>query len=154
LESILEIAEGFGEIRDLLSRFDTLSATNAELQERSHLAQDKHEAERVAFVSRTEEKNTTILNMNNTIALLKMKLEDIEAQSSRWQSAIETSMRTATEKSLQVGQICMATNNLFNLVKIHLNNRVTHTADTLNQLDKIQQFLIDLSEIIQSDLSK
>lgn len=40
-----------------------------------------------------------------------------------------------------------ATANLFFLIKSHLNNRLSTTTDTLAQLDRIQQFIIDLSEI-------
>ncbi|KAJ3285273.1 hypothetical protein HK104_009578, partial [Borealophlyctis nickersoniae] len=40
-----------------------------------------------------------------------------------------------------------ATNNLFNLVKAHLNNRLNNTNDTLTQLEKIQQFILDLTQI-------
>ncbi|KAI9176031.1 hypothetical protein H9P43_006395 [Blastocladiella emersonii ATCC 22665] len=151
LESILEVAEGFSEIRDLLSRFDTLSMTNAELVDRARVAQDRNEAERQAFQARGEEKNTTILNLNNTIATLKLRLEELEARSAAWQLAIERSMHGARQKSLELGQVRMATNNLFNLVKLHLNNRVTSTTKALDQLDKIQQFILDLSEIIQLD---
>ncbi|ORZ30915.1 hypothetical protein BCR44DRAFT_1443682 [Catenaria anguillulae PL171] len=45
LESILEISEGFSEIRDLLSRHDTLAATNTELTERLRVAQERNEAD-------------------------------------------------------------------------------------------------------------
>lgn len=41
----------------------------------------------------------------------------------------------------------MATNNLFNVVKSHLNNRMNNTTDTILQLDKIGQFIADLNEI-------
>ncbi|KNE61324.1 hypothetical protein AMAG_07061 [Allomyces macrogynus ATCC 38327] len=154
LESILEVSDGFAEIRDLLSRHDTLTATNAELSERARAAQDRTEVERLAFQVRTEESNTRILNMNNAIAALKVRYEELEAKSSQWQAAIESSMRNATQKSLELGQIRMASHNLFNLVKLHLNNRVTSTADTLAQLDKIQQFILDLTAIIGGDLVK
>lgn len=40
-----------------------------------------------------------------------------------------------------------ATSNLFSLVKSHLNNRLANTNDTLSQLDKIQQFILDLNVI-------
>ncbi|KAL7750593.1 hypothetical protein RI367_003935 [Sorochytrium milnesiophthora] len=147
LESVLETSDGFSEVKDLLARYDTLSATNAELLERSRIVQEKNEADRVAFVALQEEKNNEILDCNNQIALLKARLEEVKGQVVRWQSVCETEMKTATEKSLEVGQIKMATHNLFNLVKSHLNNRLNATHDTVTQLDKIQQFILDLSAI-------
>jgi hypothetical protein len=41
----------------------------------------------------------------------------------------------------------MAINNLFNVVKSHLNNRMNGTTDTILQLEKIGQFITDLNEI-------
>ncbi len=41
----------------------------------------------------------------------------------------------------------MATNNLFQIVKQHLNNRMNSTTETLTQLDKIGQFVEDLNQI-------
>jgi len=38
-----------------------------------------------------------------------------------------------------------ATNNLFNLVRMNLNNRIRYTSDTNTQLEKIQQFIVGSS---------
>jgi hypothetical protein len=46
-----------------------------------------------------------------------------------------------------------ATNNLFNIVKAHLNNRMSHTNETIEQLDRIQQFILDL-EAIRTEMLK
>ncbi|KNC98287.1 uncharacterized protein SPPG_09394 [Spizellomyces punctatus DAOM BR117] len=147
LESVLENVEEFGEVKDIIGRFDTLAATNAELLDRAREAQDRTEKDRMAFLHSTEEKNTTILNYNNDIAKLQTKLEELQFRSAKWQSECDQTMNNATQKSLLLGQIKMATNNLFNLVKSHLNNRLNTTNDTLVQLDKIQQFILDLSAI-------
>jgi hypothetical protein len=40
-----------------------------------------------------------------------------------------------------------ATNNLFLIVKTHVNNRLNATTGTLSQLDKIGQFIVDLTQI-------
>ncbi|KAJ3189118.1 Cilia- and flagella-associated protein 73 [Gaertneriomyces sp. JEL0708] len=147
MESVLESVEEFGETKDILARYDTLAATNQELLQRAREAQDKTESDRLAFMHATEEKNNLILNYNNDIARLQTKLEELQLNSARWQAECDHTMNNATQKSLLLGQIKMATNNLFNLVKVHLNNRLNPTNDTLVQLDKIQQFIVDLSEI-------
>ncbi|KAJ3048948.1 Cilia- and flagella-associated protein 73 [Rhizophlyctis rosea] len=147
LESVLESVEEFGEVKDIIARFDTLAATNAELMERAREAQEKTERDRVVFLHETEEKNNVILNYNNEIAKLQTKLEESQSRSARCQAEWDLTMKNASQKSLLLGQVKMATNNLFNLVKSHLNNRVGGTTDTLTQLDKIQQFILDLTEI-------
>jgi hypothetical protein len=54
LENILESTTEYLEIRDILSRYDTLAATNAELIDRARIAQEKTEADRMAFLVATE----------------------------------------------------------------------------------------------------
>ncbi len=56
MEAILALSNGeeFGEVKDIIARYDTLSATNQELIERAHDAQDKTEEERLAFTKAIE----------------------------------------------------------------------------------------------------
>jgi hypothetical protein len=55
MESILALGtEEFGEIKDIIARFDTLAATNNELIERSRLAQERTESDRMAFTKSVE----------------------------------------------------------------------------------------------------
>jgi uncharacterized LabA/DUF88 family protein len=42
----------------------------------------------------------------------------------------------------------MATNNLFLLVKNHFHTRLGNTTDTVTQLKKIQQAILDMKEIV------
>eukprot|EP00842_Homolaphlyctis_polyrhiza_P004954 jgi/Hompol1/545/HPOL_004240-RA len=147
LEGVLESGDEFAEIKDIISRFDTLSATNAELIERARNAQERTERDRQAFLASSEEKNNIILNINNEIARLQSKLEETQSRSTKWQSELDQTLKNATQKSLLLGQVKMATNNLFNVVKSHLNNRLNSTTDTLAQLDKIGQFIVDLNQI-------
>ncbi|KAI8919546.1 hypothetical protein BC831DRAFT_481471 [Entophlyctis helioformis] len=147
LEGVLESGDEFAEIKDIISRYDTLSATNGELIERARNAQEKTEKDRQAFLASSEEKNNVILNRNNEIARLQTKLEEMQSRSAKWQSELDQTLKNATQKSLLLGQVKMATNNLFNVVKSHLNNRLNSTTDTLAQLDKIGQFIVDLTQI-------
>ncbi|KAJ3191374.1 Cilia- and flagella-associated protein 73 [Irineochytrium annulatum] len=150
LEMVLESVEEFGEVKDIIARYDTLSATNAELLERAREAQERTEKDRLSFVTSTEEKNNIILNFNNEIAKLQTRLEETQFRSGKWQSEWDQTLKNATSKSLLIGQIKMATNNLFNLVKVHLSSRLPNSTETLTQLDKIQQFITDLSSITES----
>lgn len=147
LELVIEAVEDFGEVKDIIARYDTLIATNSELVERSREAQERSEQQRASLGARTEEKNNVILAYNNEMADLQTDLEEIQQKSAKWQAEWDLTVKNATQKSLLLGQIKMATNNLFNIVKSHLNNRLNNTTDTPLQLEKIQQFMLDLSEI-------
>lgn len=75
------------------------------------------------------------------------KLDEYKKESIRKQMELEKVVRNATSKSLMLGQIKMATNNLFSTIKGHLNNRLNSTSDTLAQLDALGFFITDLTEI-------
>ncbi|XJO77382.1 hypothetical protein BDV3_001970 [Batrachochytrium dendrobatidis] len=154
LEGVLENGDEFAEIKDIISRFDTLSATNTELIDRARAAQEKTEKDRQDFLAFSEGKNNVILNRNNEIARLQTKLEEAQSKGSKWQLELDQTLKNATQKSLLLGQVKMATNNLFNVVKLHLDNRLNSTSDTLSQLDKIGQFIVDLNQITLDAQSK
>lgn len=150
LESLLENNSEYVEVKDIISRFDTLSATNSELLDRSRSAQERTEQDRQSFAITLEEKNNMILNCNNQIAKLQAKLEDRKHASAKYQAELDKILKNASQKSLFLGQVKMATNNLFFIVKNHLNSRLNSTSDTLTQLDKVGQFIVDLNQIILS----
>ncbi|ORX60920.1 hypothetical protein BCR36DRAFT_407918 [Piromyces finnis] len=144
-ESILENETEFLEPNDIISRYDTLKATNTDLIMKLRVTQDKIEETQLLFSRNSEEQNNIILNYNNDIAKLQSKLEEYQQRTAKWQSEWDKILNTATEKSLLLGQTKMATNNLFNLVRMNLDNRVRYTSDTNAQLDKIQQFIVGSS---------
>lgn len=146
MDSVLEITEEFGEIRELVARHDTLAATNEDLKERQRQNLEQLEGYRVALVKFTEEKNNDILNYNNQLANLQTKLEKEIERAMKWDSHWNSIMSKAAKKTLLLGQIKMATHNLFNLVNKHLQMRLDHQ-NTVPQLEKIQEFIQDLSEI-------
>lgn len=70
LEKVLESAEEFQEIREVIARYDTLTATHQDLLERETKNQEKYETEKGRLVKFTEEKNNEILNYNNQVRCL------------------------------------------------------------------------------------
>ena len=58
LESLLENNSEYVEVKDIISRFDTLAATNAELLDRSRIAQEKTESDRQSFAITLEVRRT------------------------------------------------------------------------------------------------
>lgn len=103
----MESAGDFGEVKDLIARYATLSATNAELLERARDAQERTERDRNSFLLSTEEKNNTLLNYNNIIAKLQTRLEEGQRKSAKRQGEWEQTLRGATQKTLLHGQIKM-----------------------------------------------
>ncbi|RMX56324.1 hypothetical protein pdam_00019253 [Pocillopora damicornis] len=141
LEKVLESAEEFQEIREVIARYDTLTATHQDLLERETKNQEKYEKEKGRLVKFTEEKNNEILNYNN-----QTQLERAQSVAVKWESQWTHIQNTAAKKTLLLGRIKMATHNLFMLVNRHLkqNTVIEHTE---KQLEKIQVFIQDLTQI-------
>ncbi|KAI8903214.1 hypothetical protein EDD86DRAFT_233305 [Gorgonomyces haynaldii] len=136
LESVLEHSQDFDEIKDIISRYDTLAASNQELLERSRHAQEKTHLLRLQFQNQTQ------------IARLQAKLEESVLKTQRHQQELDQFLMHQSQKSLELGQVKMAISNLFMVVRNHLNGRL-QGGDIRNMLDKIGQFLVDMTAITQ-----
>ncbi|KXJ27520.1 coiled-coil domain-containing protein 42 homolog [Exaiptasia diaphana] len=146
LEKVLECAEEFQEIREIIARYDTLTATHQDLLERETKNQEKYEKEKGRLVKFTEEKNNEILSYNNQLANLQTQLEKAQSLAVKWESQWTHIKNTAAKKTLLLGRIKMATHNLFMLVNRHLG-QTGAIEQTEKQLEKIQVFIQDLTQI-------
>ncbi|XP_065831494.1 coiled-coil domain-containing protein 42 homolog [Oscarella lobularis] len=150
LDRVIESAEDFSEIREVIARHDTLVMTHRDLLVNEHENQDAIESERARLAKFTEEKNNEILNYNNRLAHLQTKLEETKSRAVKWESQWTHIQNTAATKTLVLGQINMATHNLYVLVNKYLGKKVERgdtSVPTLAQLDKIQVCIQDLTEI-------
>ena len=106
------------------------------------------------------------LNHNNEIAQLQAYLEDIQLKNAKLEFESTQAFKTASQRTLLLGQLKMyifkkrwqsemnkvrATQNLFQIVKSHLNHRLSHSNDPIAQLERISQFIVDL-EAIQTEM--
>ncbi|XP_038060781.1 coiled-coil domain-containing protein 42 homolog [Patiria miniata] len=146
LERTLEAAEEFHEIREIIARYETLVATHTDLLDKSHKTQDAVEREKASLVKFTEEKNNEILHYNNKLAKLQTRLDRAQSEAVKWESQWTHIKNTAAKKTLLLGRIKMATHNLFQLVNKHLKQQ-TVAEDTADQLNRIQMFIMDLTQI-------
>jgi len=149
MERVQESTDEFSEIRDIIGRYDTLVATHLDLLERDQINQDAIENEKARLVRFTEEKNNEILNCNNYLAELQTRLDQAQSKAVKWESKWAHIQNTAAKKTLLLGRIKIASHNLFQLVNKHLKQQgpAVNTDDTSSQLDKIQVFIQDLSQI-------
>ena len=146
LERVLEIAEEFSEIRDAIARYDTLVATNEDLLETQRNNQDENERLRTHLLKYTEDKNNEVLNYNNQLATMQTQLEEAQSKAFKWETQWNHILNSAAKKTLLLGQVKMATRNLFSLVNKHLKMQMDKHS-TAEQLHKIQEFIQDLTDI-------
>lgn len=150
MESVQEATDEFSEVREIMARYDTLVATHVDLLERDQQNQDAIEMEKSRLARFTEEKNNEVLNCNNQLAELQMRLDVAQSKAVKWESKWAHIQNTAAKRTLLLGRIKIATHNLYQLVNKHLKQPAAHAEhDTLSQLDKIQTFIQDLSQITQ-----
>lgn len=146
LDKVLEVAEDFHEIREVTARYDTLIATHNDLLANENRNQDAIEQERAKLNRFIEEKNNEVLNCNNQLAQLQTSLEKTQSRALKWESTWTHIQNTAAKKTLLLGRIKMATHNLFMLVNKHVKQS-TPVESTSEQLNKIQSFIQDLTQI-------
>ncbi|EDV28519.1 uncharacterized protein TRIADDRAFT_51517 [Trichoplax adhaerens] len=126
LEKVLEKTEEYSEIREITARFDTLVATYDDLIERERKNQESTEVEKGRLLKYKEEKNNEVMYYNNKLANLQTQLEKTQSEAAKW-----------------------ATHNLYTLVNKHLKQTPLPLDQTVLQLDKIQLFIMDLTQITQ-----
>ncbi|XP_006031336.1 coiled-coil domain-containing protein 42 [Alligator sinensis] len=147
LEKVVEISE-FEEIREVIGRYKTLVGMQQDLMVSALEDQEQIEQAKTHLAEYTEKKDDEILKHNNELANLQMRFDrarsDVIRRESRWAHI----QNTAAKKTLKLGTIKMATLNLFQSVSKQLKETLSvPVEDTHKQLDMIQQFIQDLSDI-------
>ncbi|XP_062314873.1 coiled-coil domain-containing protein 42-like isoform X2 [Osmerus eperlanus] len=150
LQKVVQASEQFQEVRQVMSRYDTLTLTREDLVLTTQQNQDSTENSRSQLARYMEQSHDTLLHYNNTLAQLQSQLDKARADGLIWESRWTHIQNTAAKKTLLLGTIKMATLNLYQSVcKRSKDSGETPVApdDTLKQLDKIQSFLVDLISI-------
>ena len=149
MEKVLESAEEFHETREVIARYDTLTATHEDLLAAEGENQDIIEEQRQHLHKYSEEKNNEILNYNNQLAGLQTRLDKAQSAAVKWEATWTHIKNTAAKKTLLLGRIKMATHNLYMLVNRQRKQTQAEgfTEDTNEQLNKIQLYIQDLNQI-------
>ncbi|XP_013907623.1 PREDICTED: coiled-coil domain-containing protein 42B [Thamnophis sirtalis] len=141
--------EQFEEISELIGRFQTLMATQANLVQREQAAREAVEEERRCLQEYLDESSNKILLQNNWVAELQGQLEQTRAKVLELESNWICIQNTAAGKTLELGQIKLAILNLFQMVAKHRKLRMNvPQEDTEAQLDEVQLCVEDLTAIL------
>ncbi|XP_004594809.2 coiled-coil domain-containing protein 42 isoform X1 [Ochotona princeps] len=147
LEKVVENSE-FEEIHEVIARYKTLVSMHHDLLQSAQEGQENIECAKARLARYMEEKDDEILQHNNDLARLQMRFDRARSDVIIWESRWAHIQNTAAKKTLLLGTIKMATLNLFQIVNKQLKD-TAHVSleDTHKQLDMIQQFIQDLSDI-------
>ncbi|KAI8474808.1 MAG: hypothetical protein J3K34DRAFT_517892 [Monoraphidium minutum] len=144
LEAVLEAADEYQEIGELLARHATLQATNRDL--RAHKAWCDSEAERLrsAAAAHAKARGDELLLLNNRLAALKQDLEGHAQAAALLEASKDGTLAVASQRTLVYGQVVLAADNLF--TQCRQRSRVAHAAAAgpLQQLEVIGNYVSDL----------
>lgn len=170
LENVVEyVSEDYGEIADILNRHKTLKNANEDLQLRQKSTGVENEQKRAQFNANVKEGTNLILNFNNEIASKQKELEQCEARRILLQSKVDKAVRADSDKTLELGMILMAVQNLVQRCLSKRNGAKKKQRDVVaggsaratnedlkakgekaqRDLDIIAQYLSDYEEILQ-----
>eukprot|EP00241_Pyramimonas_parkeae_P007189 CAMPEP_0114260016 /NCGR_PEP_ID=MMETSP0058-20121206/20221_1 /TAXON_ID=36894 /ORGANISM="Pyramimonas parkeae, CCMP726" /LENGTH=304 /DNA_ID=CAMNT_0001375141 /DNA_START=316 /DNA_END=1230 /DNA_ORIENTATION=+ len=149
LETVLDVADEYHEINDLLNRYTTLEATNTEMRDLMKSGEKSQETTRAELQVYVKIKTDEILNLNNTISRLKKDLESRETQATIYLQEKDHALTTASQRTLEHGQVCMAADNLFH--RCITRSKVNHLPHTnpADQLSVIGDWVSDLAAIVR-----
>ncbi|XP_036138080.1 coiled-coil domain-containing protein 42-like [Molossus molossus] len=138
----------FEEIHELMARYKTLVSMHSDLMQSAQEGQEKIERAKARLARYMEEKDDEVLQHNNELARLQMRFDRARSDVIIWESRWAHIQNTAAKKTLLLGTIKMATLNLFQIVSKQLKETTeVSLEDTHKQLDMIQQFIQDLTDI-------
>jgi len=147
MDAVLENSDEFSEVREITSRYETLSSTYQDLLERDQSNQDLIENKRQFLAKFTEDRQNEIMSYNNDLSTMQGDLDKAKSRTVHLESNWNQIQTTAASKTLELGRIRMATLNLFSLVNTQLKIGGVTETDSDSQLEKISQFIQDLSQI-------
>ncbi|XP_066577182.1 coiled-coil domain-containing protein 42-like [Amia ocellicauda] len=150
LESVVKASEQFQEVRQVMSRYDTLVLTQEDLLRTAQENQERMDRDRAQLARFREHGHDSILQHNNKLAQLQTTLDAARTNTLHWESRWAHIQNTAAKKTLLLGTIKMATLNLYQTVCKRPRDSADGPIaleDTTKQLELIQNFLIDLISV-------
>lgn len=151
LEHSVEHADEFQEIREIIDRYETLTANLKDLLEIEKENEEIMNSKRKNLNIYEEEKNNEILSMNNRLAQLQSELDEAQNTKVEAENVWNHIQTTAAGKTLLIGETRMAIRNLYQLVVSHHDKDYDTNSDinidTDAQLRKVQEFVNDLTKI-------
>mmetsp|Transcript_27388 Transcript_27388/g.49299 ORF Transcript_27388/g.49299 Transcript_27388/m.49299 type:complete len:347 (+) Transcript_27388:115-1155(+) len=151
--------EEFTDINDILSLHEKLTAALVGLQNTQRNLEEEKQRLRLLRDNTEKKKKDEVLDLNIEIANLTKQFDEIEQRRQELTKRVDMSSQAATEKTLELGQILMSIDNLFNRCQ-NGGLKISHKQYYMSQLarqpgdennEKVRQALVKM-EIIKNYL--
>ncbi|CAN9513269.1 unnamed protein product [Ophioblennius macclurei] len=133
----------------LMEHLDRLLHVKQQLWEKANETQEKVDQQRKAVAMLEDQHNLFVLQRNNELSLLQRKLEKTFSEALKWEKKWNHIEETAAKKTLTLGQIKMATLNLYEMMGAVIGEEGVNMNDTETQLDQIRMYLEDHIHIMK-----
>eukprot|EP00049_Salpingoeca_infusionum_P010341 m.175736 g.175736 ORF g.175736 m.175736 type:complete len:319 (-) comp14622_c0_seq5:167-1123(-) len=144
LKRVLQQSGEYEEVFELMDRHATLVATNSDLKEREKRNQKMMDEMKKGAATFKEDTRIFMLKCNNLLAEKQREREIAQTEKLYWENQFAHIQTSASRRTLQLGQIKMATSNLYRLLQRSSSASAT---PPVKQLEKIQHYIQDLQDI-------
>lgn len=147
LENVIQnLSKFFPEISDILNRFKTLKDANKYLLEKSLNEESVHENMQREYNFYRKTKENEMLNANNEIAELQVKLDHVKSKSMRLQAEVDQKTGETSDKALLLGQILSSAANTLdrceeNFRRRHNKPMIDRSSEKFNEMTLAEQGL-------------
>ncbi|KAM9810931.1 coiled-coil domain-containing protein 42 like-2 [Neosynchiropus ocellatus] len=141
-------ATKFENVQAVTDSLENLLRTRDQFSGRFSQADEQVNQQRKVPLSLEEQHRLMVLGKKNQLLQLQTELERAYAESAFWEKEWSHIQETAANETLLLGQIKMATLNLYELTNGEVENAVA-TCDTESLLEKISVFVQDHEDILK-----
>ncbi|XP_072104007.1 coiled-coil domain-containing protein 42 homolog [Mobula birostris] len=149
LEKVIKVSSEFRNAQMVNHRFEALFHTYDTLFRRYQQNQEIVKTVKTELNNFITEKSNENMEYQNKLTSLKSSLEATKSKTLKWESAWVHIQNTAAKGTLDLGMIKMAIFNLYTHVKNTDLDFDTVTEDTDAQLTAVQEYILQLREIMQ-----
>ncbi|XP_051278826.1 coiled-coil domain-containing protein 42 homolog [Dicentrarchus labrax] len=140
----------FDDVRLLMGHLESLLHFRAQLCQRESEAQEQADQQRKAILTLEDQHHLMRLHKNNQLSQLQTELERTRSEALTWERKWNHVQETAAKKTLLLGQIKMATLNLYGMTEDEVEGEEgVDVNDTDKQLDKVKMFIQDHDDILK-----
>ncbi|XP_042276762.1 coiled-coil domain-containing protein 42 like-2 [Thunnus maccoyii] len=149
MERVLKMTK-FQDVNALADHLENLLHVRDKLSQRECEAEEKADHLRKELLTLEDQHRLMLLHKNNELSKLQMELEKKRSEADIWERKWNHIQETAAKKTLLLGQIKMATLNLYEPTGGAVGEEEgVDINDTETQLDKIKIFIQDHEDIVK-----
>ncbi|XP_070759928.1 coiled-coil domain-containing protein 42 homolog [Enoplosus armatus] len=149
MERVVKLTK-FEDVEQLTGHLENLLHLRDQLYQRESEAQEQADQQRKALLKLEDQHYLLRVHKNNQLSQVQTELEKTRSEALIWEKEWNHIQETAAKKTLLLGQIKMATLNLYEMTdgKVEGEEGIDMN-DTEKQLDKVKMFIKDHDDIVR-----